>query len=297
MWFRNLQIHRLPSGWEMSPAGLEEALADFRLTPCGGQQVQSRGWVPPRDNDQLVCSQERHLLIALGIEKKILPASVVRDEANERAARFEAERGFKPGRKTMLEIKDEVTATLLPRAFARRSLVRGWLDVERGWLVIDAASAGAAEEFVEHLRNTLGGSFAVTQLDPDRSPVAAMTDWMTAGHAPGSFDIGDECELCSTDMERATVRYLRHSLEGEDVRRHLSAGKVVTKLGLLWRDQLSLLLDDQLQVKKLKFVDVEETAEREQAADPDEQFDQDLALMVGTLRELLADLEAALKAG
>lgn len=295
MWFRNLQIYRLPTGWEMSPAGLETALTDFTLTPCSGLQVQTRGWVSPRDDGQLVRGLERHLLIALGIEKKILPASVVKDEAAEKAARFEAERGFKPGRKTMLEIKDEVTATLLPRAFARRTLVRGWLDVERGWLVIDAASASAAEEFVEHLRNTLGGSFAVTRLDPDRSPVAAMTDWMTAGHAPGSFDLGDECELCSTDMERATVRYLRHSLEGDDVRRHLSAGKVVTRLGLLWREQLSLLLDDQLQVKKLKFVDIDETAEREQAADPDEQFDQDLSLMVGTLRELLADLEAALK--
>ncbi len=296
MWFRNLQVYRLPAGWEMSPSAVEEALAEFQLRPCGGLQAQTRGWISPREDGQLVRSLERHLLIALGIEKKILPASVVKDETQARAARFEAERGFKPGRKTLLEMKEEVTAALLPRAFARRQRVRGWLDVQRGWMVIDAASAGAAEEFVEHLRNSLGGSFAVSRLDPDRSPVAAMTDWMTAGRAPGSFEIGDECELCSTDMERATVRFLRHSLEGEDVRRHLSAGKVVTRLGLVWREQLSLLLDDQLQVKKLKFLAMDE-AEREQAADPDEQFDQDFALMVGTLRELLADLEQALKAG
>ena len=28
MWFRNLQVYRLPAGWEMSPSAVEEALAE-----------------------------------------------------------------------------------------------------------------------------------------------------------------------------------------------------------------------------------------------------------------------------
>ena len=296
MWFKNLQLFRLPEGWAMTPAGLEEALGRYPLAPCTGLQSTSQGWVSPRGNQQLVYSFEKQLLIAMGVEDKILPASVVNDVAAEKAEKMEAERGFKPGRKMLRQIKDEVTVSLLPRAFARRKVMRAWLDPQSGWLVVDAASSGAAEDLVEFLRTSLGGSFAATRVEPDRSSVSAMTDWVTSGRAPGNFDIHDECELCSTDQERATVRYLRHSLEGEDIRRHISNGKVVIRLGLLWNERLSLVMDDKLQLKRFKFVDINEVAEEAQSEDPDEQFDLDFVLMSGELRKLLDELMSALGA-
>ena len=150
MWFKNLQLFRLPEGWAMTPAGLEEALGRYPLAPCTGLQSTSQGWVSPRGNQQLVYSFEKQLLIAMGVEDKILPASVVNDVAAEKAEKMEAERGFKPGRKMLRQIKDEVTVSLLPRAFARRKVMRAWLDPQSGWLVVDAASSGAGA--LNHMR-------------------------------------------------------------------------------------------------------------------------------------------------
>lgn len=294
MWFRNLQIFRLPDGWTVSPGSLEQSLAEHPLRPCAAMQAASRGWAPPlADSEALVASVDRHLLIALGIEKKLLPASVVRDEVAERVRRFTEERGFPPGRRTRQQFKDEAISGLLPRAFARRTLVRGWLDLQRGLLVVDAAAPNPAEELVEHLRETFGGSFACERLPTPVSPVSAMTEWLGRGSAPGGFDLGDEAELCSTDMERATVRYLRHSLHGEEIQRHLSGGKVVTRLGLSWREQLSFVLDDRMTLRRVRFLDVEQE-EGPAVADPMEQFDQDFGLMTGMLGEMLDELRDAL---
>ena len=125
MWFKNLVVFRLATPWSITPAALEEALARKPLVPCMGQTAMSRGWVAPKeDNGALVEALLPHFLIAHGTEEKILPASVINDEAKEKAQEFEAQRGYKPGRKQMRDIKDEITHSLMPRAFSRRKRVR-----------------------------------------------------------------------------------------------------------------------------------------------------------------------------
>ena len=72
--------------------------------------------------------------------------------------------------------------------------------------------------------------------------------------------------------------------------------EVVIRLGLLWNERLSLVMDDKLQLKRFKFVDINEVAEEAQSEDPDEQFDLDFVLMSGELRKLLDELMSALGA-
>lgn len=35
----------------------------------------------------------------------------------------------------------------------------------------------------------------------------------------------------------ATIRYANHELEGEEILKHIAAGKRVTRLGLTWNDR------------------------------------------------------------
>ncbi len=297
MWFKNLCLFRLASPWPITPGKLEEILKVKPLMPCSGQTALSRGWVGPRDEDgALVEALLPHLLIAQGIEEKLLPAAVINQVAKDKARSFEAQRGYKPGRKQMRDIKDEVTLDLMPRAFARRKQVRAWLDTEEGWLVIDAASAATAENLIEHLRTTAPEMPSAQLVEPQMALSAIMTEWLAANQAPGRFNIEDECELNGSEDTKSTVRYLRHPLNTEEIGKHIKAGKRVSKLGLSWNDKLSFVLHDNLQIKRLKFLDMERDDSESHEVDAEQKFETDFSLMSSELRVMLNELCAIIGA-
>lgn len=292
MWFKNLVVYRLPTDWAIDAAGLEEQLARHTLQPCGNLDKESRGWVSPRGDERLVHVLNRQMLIGLGIEQRLLPAAIVNQFAQDRAEQLEEQQGHRLGRKQMRELKEQVTDELLPRAFVRRRVSYAWIDPVHGWLVVDAAAQGKVEELLELLIKSLD-ELPARQLHTERSPSAAMTDWLAGGEAPAGFTVDRDLELRSADEGKATVRYVRHDLEGEEIRGHIAAGKTATRLAMTWSDKISFVLTEQLQIKRLAFLDIlKEEAERGETAD--EQFDLDFALMSGELARLLADLVEAL---
>lgn len=292
MWFKNLSVYRLPANWALDLAKLEDQLARQALQPCGNQDKESQGWVSPRGDDRLLHVLNKQVLIALGVEQKLLPGSIVTQFANDRAAELEETQGYKLGRKQMRELKEQITDELLPRAFVRRRVTWAWIDPVNGWLVVDAATPLKAEELLERLNKTLDELPART-LHTEHSPSAAMTEWLLTSEAPAGFTIDRDLELCAADDSKATVRYVRHALEGEEIQQHIAAGKTATKLGLTWNDRISLVLSEQLQIKRLAFLDIlkENT---EQGDNADEQFDIDFVLMTGEVAKLLADVVEAL---
>jgi recombination associated protein RdgC len=291
MWFRNLQLYRLPANWANTVEKLEEDLAKAPLAACGATDAQSSGWVAPRDGGALVHSVNRQWLLALGVEHRLLPTSVVKHFANERAKSIEENEGRRVGRKEMRELREALTLELLPRAFVSRRTTFGWIDPINGWLVIDAASPAKAEEFLEHLRKSVEG-LPAKLLQVEQSPSAAMTAWVAEGEAPAGFTIDQDLELRSA--ENATVRYAKHTLEGDEIRQHIAQGKVVTRLAMTWADRISFQLNEKLQVKRLAFLDILKEQAEGQAENEDEHFDIDFTLMSGEVARLLADLLEAL---
>lgn len=292
MFFKNLQIYRLAKGWAMAPGTLETELARQPLQACSGITVETKGWLPPRDA-QLVESYQKQLLIALGVEQKLLPGSVVKQEAEARAQALEAQQGYKPGKKQLREIKERVTVELLPRAFARQRVTRCWINPVEGFVVVDASSPGKAEEVLEKLRDTLG-ELPATLLNTQMSAQALNTRWLASGSAEGAFELHEDCELRAPDESGGAIRYVRHGLEGKDIRDHIATGKVVSKLGLVWKTRLGLILQEPLSVKRLKFLEVEKSGEEDAGGSADDRFEADFALMVGEVTALVQDLVAAL---
>jgi len=291
MWFKNLQIYRLPKNWATDTAKLEEQLATLTLQACSATDAQSIGWVAPRDGGGLVHAVNNQWLLALGAEQKLLPASVVKQFANDKAKAIEEAEGRRVGRKEMREIREEMTIELLPRAFVRRRSTFGWIDPLNGWLVIDAAAPAKAEEFLEQLRKSVDG-LPARLLKVTQSPSAAMTGWVASGEAPSGFTLDQDLELRSA--EKATVRYVKHTLEGEEIRQHIATGKVVTRLAMTWGDRISFVLNENLQIKRLTFLDILKEQADGQAENEDERFDLDFTLMTGEVARLLDDLLEAL---
>lgn len=293
MWFKNLQLYRLPAHWSMTAAKLEEALSPQAFTPCTSVELQRQGWTPPRPNGSLVHAVGGQWLIQLATEKKLLPSSVVNQVAKAKAAELEEQQGFKPGRKQMKELKEQVADELLPRAFSIQSTTRVWIDPANGWLGIDAASTSKAEDVVRLLIKAIN-PFPMDTLRVATSPVTAMTEWLLADEAPAGFTVDQETELRAKGEGKATVRYVRHALDADDVRRHIEVGKQCTRLALTWSDKVSFVLTENLSIKRIAPLDVLKESNDVTTRGDEERFDADMTLMTAELARLLADLVAAL---
>ncbi|MDQ9169519.1 recombination-associated protein RdgC [Oxalobacteraceae bacterium R-40] len=293
MWFKNLQIYRLPAPWAMSADQLESLLAGQAFAPGTSLDMQTQGWISPRDNGMLVHSVNRQMLLALQTEKKLLPSSVINQVAKAKAAELEEQQGFKPGKRQMRELKEQVTDELLPRAFSIRRNTWTWIDPVNGWLVIDAASPAKAEEVLKFLIKAID-KFPMDTLRVARSPVAAMTDWLVSDEAPVNFTVDQDTELRATGEGKATVRYVRHALEADDVRRHIASGKQCTRLAMTWADRISFVLTESLSIKRVAPLDVLKEDSEITSKNDDERFDSDVALMTGELSKMIADLVTAL---
>lgn len=292
MWFKNLQLYRI-GDLKLSAEELAGRLSRRPFQSCGSQDMASRGFVPPMRGGSTVFASNQQWLIALRAEQKILPASVVNQIAADRADEIEARQGFKPGRKQMKEIKEEVEQELRPRAFPRRRTTFAWIDPVRGWLVVDAASSAKADELIEALREVLD-ELPLRLLDTEVSPPSAMADWLAGGDAPANFTIDRDCELRSCENSSTSVRYVHHPLEGEDIPNHLAAGKVPTKLGMTFDDRISFVLTERLEIKRLAFLDVIQEEAEKNGTGGDEQFEVDFVLMTAELASFLPRLVAAL---
>ena len=294
MWFKNLALYRLPADWNMSAAELEEKLGQRALQPCSPLEMLSRGWVAPSGTGRMLHTVNQQHLIALGVEQKLLPASIIRQETAQRAEVLADSQGFPVGRRQMRDLKMRVTEELRARALTKRRTTRAWIDPINGWFVVDAGSAGKAEELVEALRDLLG-SFAVQFVDTQRTPHTSMAAWLTHGDAPAPFGIDQDLELQTADPNKATVRYVRHPLDGKEIKAHLASGKYPTRMGLTWNGRISFVLTEKLLIKRVEFLEMgKDPATEGEEINKDEQFDIDFTVMAGELAKLLDDLLQAL---
>ncbi|TAL82039.1 MAG: recombination-associated protein RdgC [Candidimonas sp.] len=287
MWFKNLKVFRL-SSWTLSTADLCDVLEKKRFQPASAGSMQSIGWVPPREDSDLAYPLNGQILLAMRSEKKLLPSAVIKDAAQNKARQIEEQQGYKPGRKQMKEIKEQVTDELLPKAFSVRHDTRVWIDTANHWLAIDTTSATKSDEVLGMLAKCID-PFPVCQLYVKRSPASAMTSWLESDEAPAGFTIDQDSELRSTSQNRATVRYVRQSIAIEQVRKHVQDGKQCTRLALTWADKVSFVLNDLMDIKRVTPLDIL-TESKDVAQNEAERFDSDFTLMTGELSRLLADL-------
>ncbi|MDC8446018.1 MAG: recombination-associated protein RdgC [Nitrosomonas sp.] len=292
MWFKNLLIYRITSN-DLTAPELESALAEHVLRDCLQMELQSRGWILPKENQsRFVHSYNEHLLIAFGMKRKLLPATVINQYAKDRITIMEQHQGYKPGKKQIRDIKEAVLIELTPRAFVQQQTTYAWIDTEKKLLIIDSANLRKAEELIELLIKTVHG-LRIVPFTTKISPSAVMTRWLSGDEPPAAFTIDRDCELQSASDEKSIVRYAHHVLEADETSRHIRAGKKVTRLALTWANKISFILQDNLQIRRIAPLDiVKESTDISESAD--DIFDSDFVMMTGELSQLLPDLVHAL---
>ncbi len=293
--FKSLLIYRIGADWSPTLATMEAALDGARFAPCGATQEKSLGWSEPRGEAHapLVEAVGGHWVMRLMIETKAVPGSVVQRKAQEQIDAIEASTGRKPGKKESKELRQDALLSLLPQAFARQSGVWVWIDREARLLLTDAGSQAKADDIITSLVSSLPG-LSLTLLQTAVSPQAAMTEWLTlksADELPPNLSVERECELKSADEQKSVVRFTRHNLANDEVRKHIAEGKLPVKLALSWEGRVGFVLSEAMQLKKITFL---EGVFDGTSSEKEDGFDADVAISTGELRKMLVDLIEAL---
>ncbi|MFS8138224.1 MAG: recombination-associated protein RdgC [Thermomonas sp.] len=295
MFFRNLTLFRFPTSLDLTD--LESQLATCALKPVGLLELSSRGFVAPmsQHHEALDHAIDGTHWLTVGGEDKLLPGAVVNDLLQKKLAAIEEKEGRRPGGRTRKRLKEDLVAELLPRAFVRPVRSDALLDTKLGVIAVDTSSRKNAESVVSEIRRALG-SFPALPVNAEVAPRAILTGWIAGDALPEGLSLGDECELRDPSDSGAVVKVQRMELSGEEIAKHLEAGKQVTRLALVLDDHVSFVLGEDLVVRKFKLldgaVDQLESSERE---DVRAELEARFALMSGEFRRLFLVLEAALK--
>ena len=152
-FFRNTICYRLTQVFPSSASMLADNLADKAHREPGATELSTYGFIPPFGGE-LVEQVNGFMLVATKKTERILPGSVVRDALNKKVAEIEERDSRKVYRKEKAQLKDEIVQTLLPQAFLRHKTVQAL--IMPGLIVVDTASASAAEDLLSALRECLG---------------------------------------------------------------------------------------------------------------------------------------------
>lgn len=292
MWFKHLHLYRVHDTDILPLDQLSDALSEHRFHPVGPHEARRYGWSAPagRASDLLVHEVQGHRLICLAEQQRLLPASVIKEELEERCAELEAKQGFPPRRRERLTLKETLIEELLPQAFARTTVTELWWDTQHRLIGINCASAKRADSVLDALRQTLG-SLKVTPLAV-REPIArTMTQWLTdPSSRPESLIIGDQIELRGND--EGIIRARAMDLDGEEIQTAIASGRQASRLAIQIEGVLGLTLQEDLVLKSLAFDDAlrDEADDADDDGDPILRVDTDLALMAGALTSAVQQL-------
>lgn len=294
MLFKNLTLFRFPQSLLPMLMRLDDHLPNVALKPLGALELSTRGFVSPfgRGEADLAHTVGDCTLFVLGGWDKQLPSEVVNEALAERLDALQECEGRRPGGRERKRIKDEVLTDLIPRAFAKPGRCAGYVDIGRGWLVIDTSSRKVAEQVVTAMREALG-SFPALPVNAEASVRAIFTGWVGGEPLPDGFTLGESCELRDPVDAGAIVKCRHQELDSDEIREHLTAGKQCFQLELVFEGRLRFTFGEDLVIRSLKFLETAtEDLERDERDSMRAEIDATFALMSLELRRLLDRLEA-----
>lgn len=297
MFFKSLLVYRLTQTLAIDAESLQVALATKPAREPGTQELATYGFVAPYGKGEdapLVYESNGFLLVATRKATRQLPGAVVREAVVAKVEAIESEQMRKVYKKERDQIKDEAIQALLPQAFVRRSNTYAAIDLKAGLILVNTSSGNAAEDLLSTLREVIG-SLPVRPVAVKVSPSAIMTEWVKTEKAPEHFFLLDSALLRDIHEDGGTITAKGQDLTSDEIKLHLSTGKLVTQLSLAYQDKLSFVLDDKLTIKRLRFEGIlTDQADADGGDEADGQFAAGFVLMMLTLNAFVASLLDAL---
>lgn len=273
------------------PPLTDEALEALAFKPCGAQESASAGFVRPEGFDRYIGStpDNKLALVCVQLEEKLLPPAVIKRELAKKVDALIESEGRTPGRKERMDMKDEITFELLPRAFAQQNKIYALFDLANHRLIVNA-SPKKADMVTALLREALG-SLPVVPISTQQMPALVMTDWLR-NHFPQGMTPGDYCKL-EEPSSGGAIHICRNDDPARDqMQAHLDAGLIVVELAV-HHDPISFVLTDTLQFKGIRFADFAIESASDGVEDRQQQAQADMVLVAHSIDAALNTLVEA----
>lgn len=292
MLFKNAFVYRLTQPFTHEFDELLRQLESRSFVPCSGIKPSSFGWVSPLGDAEgpLLHEVAGCFLLCARREDKVVPPSALNDLIAQRVERVEASEGRKLKSKEKAGIKDECLSDLLPRALPRSKEIMGYISPGDDLVVIGTGSAPEAELFLDCLRDSLG-SLPVVPPQVKSRPTEVFTHWLANRKLPEHFALGDQCDLMDPE-DGSTVTCRRQDLATSEIRGHIDAGKLCTRIGIRWHGDLQMAVDKDLALKQIKVESSDDSTEVDE--DPTARMDAAFANMTLEFSRFLPALFSAL---
>ena len=295
-FFKNATVYRVNASQRLSAALIEEALQRIPFRPVGSLEYKSHGFVHPtemRITDVLTLPVNTCVFFALRQDEKKIPPAALTELVEARVKKIENEQMRKIGRKERKIIKEELVDQLLPNVLPTQRITRAYVDLAHDYLVIDTTSPARADDIKTDLASNLflggvTGQFLPPSID-SRRVSNTMSDWLLNGWTPDGWTIEDEGEIYDP-QKQSIIRISGQDMESSDITNLLSTGRAVSKLGMTWQDNISMVLSASgLTFSKLDWLPLAQ--EKLQRGIDDETYatatEASLTIMTGDMRELI----------
>jgi recombination associated protein RdgC len=260
------------------------------------------GWIP-FFNDAWRYDAAGGFLFNTQFRDRVLPAKVISTALDAKCVDVAARQGNPVSKKQRMELKDVVTASLLPTAFIKPTdvpvIVISHPPTDDYFLLIGTSSASKADSVVALIRETLNENdkLIMTPLHSGLDLDTFLHNVLTvSGEAGTQFEIGTSAVL---GFNKAVVRVKNTDMGSEAMESHIAAGFRPTEVHMYYGEadedtfKIGFALTDRGVIKRIKFSavslkDVEESSRGEdnEAA----YFDGTVALVLGEFREMLQAL-------
>ena len=291
--FRNLRVYRIHTEWPDTEEALSDLLAAAEFKPCGAFAERSGGFEAPVDNaGDLLCRRlAGNDLLQLRVQSRVLPAAAVKEALAERIEEFKQRMHSEPNRAEKRELKEEIYSQLLPQALTRSDRVQAFYLRDKKLLVVGTPSQSVAEYFLDNL----GRALISLRYSPlaFKQPALDLLTRVFLQTRVDSFSLGRECRMRDPSDTAATVNWLDIDLADPSVRRHVTEGLAVDRLGLNFDQVFRLVLDADLVVRKLRLAD-QESMPDEPMDDPLAKHDADFVMLSACVNQLMQGLEKSL---
>lgn len=266
-WFKNVFCYKITDDSKVfNESEIEELIENFKIQPLPAGKLETSGFGKVVDDHYFFPVNNQCFLFSYQIDKKDIPAKLVKDMLKEMNQEFIKLNGRGMTRNETVSAKEEIIDKLLPKAFVKSSNILGYIDFTNKILVVDTTSPNKYDLFSSKLRGMLLG-LKTEAIVIDSNIYSVLSDWVldenikpvneqNASKLNENFKILDALVMKDWALGGDTVISFSKVELNEDIKNHIiNDGLNVDSLKVNWGEKVDMFLNSNFVISKIRVLD------------------------------------------